>query len=101
MLSMAGALAGFSIAYNLTRPSKYYLMLKRLKQAMVRPGLKHVGEPAVRPPVRVRKLVSRAELAALKRLEHIARKRMREVTREKRKKSEKDGTESVFPETFD
>ncbi|TES83424.1 MAG: PGF-pre-PGF domain-containing protein, partial [Hadesarchaea archaeon] len=87
MLSMVGALAGFSIAYSLARPSKYYLMLKRLERAMLRPRRRRVGEPAVRPPVRVRKRVSRAELAALRRLERIARKRKRKVMREGRKKS--------------
>ena len=83
LFTMAGVV-GFAAAYRLlVRPSKYYVMLKRLKRAVVRPKARRIGKPLPKPPARVRRQVSPAELAALRRLESIARKRKRKFARER------------------
>ncbi len=83
MLSIAGAIGGFAAAYSLlARPSRYYLILKQLKRAVIGSGWRFIGKPLPRPPVMVRKRVSRTMLAALRRLERIIRERRRKFTRE-------------------
>jgi len=79
--TIAVGMGGFIAHRLLTRRSKYFTMLRRLKQAVVGPRARRVGEPLVEPPVRVRKQVSQAELAELKRLERIARERKRKFAR--------------------
>jgi hypothetical protein len=86
MLSIAGGIAGFAAAYYLlARPSKYYVTLKRLERAVVRPRRRRIGKPPAKPPTRVRKKVSRAETEALRRLKHIARERKMKSARKRRR----------------
>jgi hypothetical protein len=76
ILSAMGGIAGFAVVYRLlTRPSRYCLILKQVKRAVVGPKRRCIGGSFVGPPVMVRKRVSRAELAALGRLKHIIRER--------------------------
>ena len=64
ILAMSGALAGFSIIYSLTRPSRYYTMLKRLEKAVAAPKRRRVGKPLTRAPATRR--VSMVDLIALR-----------------------------------
>jgi len=82
MLSMAVGVAGFVMAYRLlARPSRYYVMLKRLERAVIKPGVRSIGMPLPKPPARLLRRVSRAELAALGRLERIG---LEKLLRERR-----------------
>jgi len=86
ILSIAVGIVGFIVAYRLlARPSKYYVMLKRVERAVVRPKTRRIGRSRARPPVRGRKKVSRAEAEALKRLEHIVRERKMKSARKHRR----------------
>ena len=85
MLSMAVGVAGLVMAYRLlARPSRYYVMLKRLERAVIRPGVRRIGMPLPKPPARLLRRVSRAELAVLRRLERIAHGKRKELLRERR-----------------
>jgi len=69
---MTAGVIGFAAAYRVLRPSRYRVMLKRLKQlelAPVRPRVRHIGQPL--PSAREPGQVSQAELAALRELERI------------------------------
>jgi hypothetical protein len=85
MLAMSGALAGFSIIYSLTRPSRYYKMLKRLEKAVAAPKRRRVGKPLTRSP-ETRK-VSMAELATLRELRRVIRKRRKTSRKRSQRKS--------------
>ncbi|MBC7219569.1 MAG: PGF-pre-PGF domain-containing protein, partial [Hadesarchaea archaeon] len=73
MLAMAGGLAAFSIIYSLVRPSRYYLVLKRLERAVFAKRQRIIGKPVAGPRVKVE--ISRKELASLKKLQKIYKRR--------------------------
>ena len=81
LFTMAGVV-GLAVTYRLARPSRYYVMLKRLKQLereLIRQRVRHIGLPLPEPPARVPGQVSPAELEALRRLEQIGQeKQLRE-----------------------
>lgn len=83
MLAMAGGLATFTIIYSLTRPSRYYVVLKRLERVVAAPRRRRIGKPLAGPTV-VRKRASLAELAALQRLRKIAKRRRKIAPRLKK-----------------
>jgi len=86
ILAIAVGIAGSAAAYYLLAiPSKYYAMLKRVERAVVRPRRRRIGRRPARPPVKVRKKVSRAEAAAFRRLERIARERKMKSARRHRR----------------
>jgi len=76
VLFMTASVVGFAAVYRmLVRQSRYYVMLKRLQRAIFRPRVRHIGKLLPKPPARAPRRVSRVELAALRRLERVARKR--------------------------
>jgi hypothetical protein len=86
ILSIAVGIAGLAAAYCLlTIPSKYYVMLKRVERAVVRPKTRRIGRSPAKPTVRGHKKVSRAEAEAFKRLERIARERKMKSARKRRR----------------
>ncbi|MFQ6130396.1 MAG: hypothetical protein ACE5OT_06340, partial [Candidatus Hadarchaeaceae archaeon] len=53
---MSAGIVGLAVAYRLARPSRYYIMLKRLKQLereLVKPRVGHIGLQLPEPPARV------------------------------------------------
>ncbi|MFQ6129724.1 MAG: PGF-pre-PGF domain-containing protein, partial [Candidatus Hadarchaeaceae archaeon] len=74
VLFMVVGVFGLAMVYRLAKPSRYYIMLKRLKQLereLVKPVVRHIGLPLPKSPVVMPRRVSLAELAALRRLERI------------------------------
>jgi len=77
-LFMTASVAGFAVAYRLARPSRYRVMLKRLKQLErepIRTRVRHIGLPLPEQPARVPEKVSKVELEAVRRLEQIGREK--------------------------
>jgi len=73
-LFMTAGVVGLGVAYRFARPSRYSVMLKRLKQLgrePIRTRVRHIGVPLPEPQARAPGQVSEAELAALRRLEQI------------------------------
>ncbi|MGC8816666.1 MAG: PGF-pre-PGF domain-containing protein [Candidatus Hadarchaeum sp.] len=72
MLAMAGGLAAFSIIYSLLTPSRYYLLLKRIRRAVLAPRHRVIGKPEEAP---VQEKLGPKELAGLERLKEISEKK--------------------------
>ncbi len=55
-LFMSAGVFGLAMAYSFAKPSRYYVMLKRLKQLereLIKPEVRHIGLPLPEPPVGV------------------------------------------------
>ena len=77
MMAMAGGLAAFSIIYSLTRPSRYFILLRRLEKAVTAPKHRIIGKPAAEPEVEAK--IEPEELEKLKKLQQAQRKKLKKV----------------------
>ncbi|KUO41780.1 MAG: hypothetical protein APZ16_00460 [Candidatus Hadarchaeum yellowstonense] len=75
MMAMAGGLAAFSIIYSLTRPSRYFILLRRLEKAVTAPKHRIIGKPAAEPEVEAK--IEPEELEKLKKLQQAQRKKLK------------------------